>query len=114
MSRFPFLALLRQRLYDLLRHERDEASPIPAQPGIDGEPARDKLDQRIDATAYRRAVVSLPPGRREIFELHQIDGLSFVEVAERTGTSVAHVELEIAAALTHLTTRLHGDVGRPA
>lgn len=114
MSRFPFFALLRQQLYDLLRRHRAEASPVPTHPGNDGGPAGDMLGQPIDATAYRSAVVSLPPDRRAIFELHQIEGLSFAEIAERTETSIAHVEREIAGALTYLTTRLHGDVDRPA
>ncbi len=68
----------------------------------------------IDATAYRLAIASLPPDRRAIFELHQVEDFPYIEIAERIGTSVAHVEQEIAAALTHLATRLRGDLDRPA
>lgn len=69
--------------------------------------------QAIDATAYRLAIASLPSDRRAIFELHQVGGLPYTEIAERTGTSVTHIEREIAAALTHLATRLQGDLDRP-
>lgn len=77
-------------------------------------PAEISAVQAIDATAYRMAIASLPPDRRVIFELHQVCGLPYAVIAERTGTSVANVEREIAAALTHLATRLKGYVDRPA
>lgn len=114
MSRFPFCARLRQWLYDLLRRARAEASPALMAPSIDGGPDRSMLDQPSDAAAYRMAAATLPSDRRAIFELHQIGGLSFAEIAERTGASVAHVEHEIAAALTHLVTRLQENADRPA
>lgn len=69
--------------------------------------------QAIDATAYRMAIGALPPNRRAIFELHQLGGLPYTEIAERTGTSIADVEREIAAALTHLALALQGDLDRP-
>ncbi|MFA6115447.1 MAG: sigma factor-like helix-turn-helix DNA-binding protein [Sphingomonas sp.] len=79
----------------------------------DQMPAEILSVQAIDAAAYRLAVASLPPDRRAIFELHQIGGLPYTEVAERTGTSVADIEREIAAALTHLAMCLRGDPDHP-
>lgn len=75
----------------------------------DRSPAEISSVQAIDATAYRLAIASLPPDRRATFELHQVGGLPYTEIAERTGTSVAHVEREIAAALIHLTTWLQDE-----
>lgn len=79
----------------------------------DQMPAEPSSIQAIDATAYRMAIAALPPDRRAIFELHQLAGLPYTEIAERAGISVADVEREIAAALTHLALALQGDLDRP-
>lgn len=79
----------------------------------DQMPAEISSVQAIDATAYRMAIAALPPDRRAIFELHQLAGLPYTEIAERAGTSVADVEREIAAALTHLAIVLQDDLDRP-
>jgi len=67
----------------------------------------------FDASVYRVALASLPAGRRELLELHQIDELSFVEIAEMRGISAADVEREIAAALGHLAVRLEAELDPP-
>lgn len=66
-------------------------------------------ERPLDAAAYRAALAALPVERRELLELHQIEGLSFIEIAERRGTTAAQVEGEIAAALGHLAISLEGD-----
>ncbi len=67
----------------------------------------------VDASAYRTALASLSAGRRELLQLHQIDGLSFIEIAEMKGTSAADVEREIGAALGQLAVCLEADVDAP-
>lgn len=63
----------------------------------------------LDAAAYRAAVAELPVQERELLELHQIDGLSFIEIAEAKGIAADEVEREIAAALGYLVIRLERD-----
>lgn len=58
--------------------------------------ARDSL-RRIEAALYR-----LKPRTREIFLAHRLDGLSYAEIAERTGLSVKGVEKQMSKAIAHL------------
>ena len=43
---------------------------------------------------------------REVFLAHRLDGLSYVDIAKRTGLSVADVERHIAEAIVHLDREL--------
>ncbi|RJG49577.1 hypothetical protein D0Z70_24185 [Sphingobium terrigena] len=90
------------------------AAPAVLETSPDHLPAEISSVQTTDATTYRLAIALLPPDRRAIFELHQLGGLPYSEIAERTGTSVAHVEREIGAALSHLAIRLQDDLDRSA
>ena len=47
----------------------------------------------------RAAFASLPQLTQEVFWAHRIDGLTYPEIAERTGVSVRQIEREIARAL---------------
>lgn len=58
--------------------------------------ARDSL-ARIEAVMRR-----MKPRTREIFMAHRLDGLSYGEIAERTGLSVSGVEKQMAKAMTML------------
>lgn len=58
--------------------------------------ARDMLS-RIEA-----AMLRLKPRTREIFLAHRIDGLSYVEIAARTGMTVKGVEKQMSKAIAHL------------
>ncbi|WP_225010191.1 sigma factor-like helix-turn-helix DNA-binding protein [Novosphingobium percolationis] len=87
--------------------------PVELETTSDQMPAEILSVPAIDAIAYRLAIASLPPERRAIFEMHQIGGLPYTEIAECTGISVADIEREIAAALTHLTMCLRGDLDHP-
>lgn len=49
-----------------------------------------------------RAVRKLPRLQREIFLAARLDGMSYAEIAERTGLSVGQVEREIAKALVSI------------
>lgn len=100
-------------LSDVARAHPD-IGPRAREATADRSPAEISPVQGIDATAYRLAIASLPPDRRAIFDLHQLGGLPYSEIAERTGTSVAHVEREIGAALSHLAIRLQDDLDRSA
>ena len=58
--------------------------------------ARDML-RRVEA-----AMVRLPAMTREIFMAHRVEGLSYAEIAERTGLSVKGVEKQMSKALVRL------------
>lgn len=86
------------------------ARPAVLETSPDHLPAEISSVPVTDATTYRLAIALLPPNRRAIFELHQLGGLPYTEIAKRTGTSVADIEREIAAALTHLAIHLQDDL----
>lgn len=54
-----------------------------------------------------KAVAGLPRREREIFLAHRLDGMSYEEIAERTGLSVPRVERHLARALHRLDRALH-------
>lgn len=58
--------------------------------------ARDSL-ARIEAVMRR-----MKPRTREIFMAHRLDGLSYSEIAERTGMSISGIEKQVAKAMTML------------
>lgn len=68
-------------------------------PGLDQHrllESRDML-RRLDA-----AMMRLRPKTREIFMAHRIDGMTYAEIAERTGLSVKGVEKQMSKALVQL------------
>lgn len=48
------------------------------------------------------AMRALPRLQREIFMAHRLDGLSYAEIARRTGLRVDHVERHVARAIRRL------------
>lgn len=64
--------------------------------------SRDRL-RRLEA-----AMLRLRPRTREIFLAHRLDGLSYAEIAERTGLSVKGVEKQMSKAIAMID-RLAGD-----
>lgn len=55
-----------------------------------------------------QAMLSLPPKTREIFIAHRVHGLSYQQIANRTGLSVRRVERHIARALYGIDRTLEG------
>lgn len=55
-----------------------------------------------------QALTTLPCRDREIFLAHRVDGLSYQEIANRTGLSVRRVERHIARALYGIDRALDG------
>jgi RNA polymerase sigma-70 factor (ECF subfamily) len=53
-------------------------------------------------------MMRLRPKTREIFMAHRVEGLSYSEIAERTGLSVKGVEKQMGKALVQLDRYLHG------
>ncbi|MGN6279002.1 MAG: RNA polymerase sigma factor [Sphingomonas sp.] len=75
----------------------DEAS-LPAT-----DPSQEKgLEVQDLHRRYRDAVRELTPRTREVFLLHRVDELTYLEIGARLGISVSTVEYHIMRALVHL------------
>lgn len=73
-------------------------------PGIDQQrllESRDML-RRLEA-----AIQKLRPRTREIFLAHRVEGLSYAEIAERTGLSIKGVEKQMSKAILQLDRLTH-------
>lgn len=75
-------------------------------PGIDPHrilESRDML-RRLEA-----AIMRLRPRTREVFMAHRVEGLTYAEIADRTGLSVKGVEKQMSKALVQLDRMLNRD-----
>lgn len=98
----------RNRALNRLRHlkveNRDEefdTDSLPARATTDAPAAEGELED-----ALRRAIDSLPPRCRQVFELNRLQGLKYAEVAQAMGVSVKAVEAHMARALRTLREQL--------
>lgn len=108
--------IARHLLADRRKRKRPEASSIPLESVVPRrlEPSED------EANDLRRALGTLPTADREVFLLSQVGGLSYAEVAQVTGASVAAVRSRIFRARSTLRSVLdsgpsvarHEGVGR--
>jgi len=109
----------RNRITDLFRGKKREASREPAVTTEDGETLQwEDLLPTPDAgpeSAYARSVLleemdaaldELPEGHREVFVAHEFLGYSFRELAEQTGVSVNTLLSRKHYAVLHLRERL--------
>jgi RNA polymerase sigma factor (sigma-70 family) len=60
------------------------------------------LESRDTLRRLELAMSSLKPKTREIFLAHRLDGLSYAEIAERTGLSVSGVEKQMMKAIAKM------------
>ena len=109
----------RNRITDLFRSKKREASKEPAVTTEDGETLEwEDLLPSPDAgpeSAYARSVLleemdaaldELPEEQREVFVAHELLGYSFKELAEQTGVSVNTLLSRKHYAVLHLRERL--------
>ena len=109
----------RNRITDLFRSKKREASKEPAVTTEDGETLEwEDLLPAPDAgpeSAYARSVLleemdaaldELPEEQREVFVAHELLGYSFKELAEQTGVSVNTLLSRKHYAVLHLRQRL--------
>jgi RNA polymerase sigma factor (sigma-70 family) len=107
----------RNRVIDLFRRRRREAISI-AEPSDDGEVGLGELLPSLDGgpeAAYARRVLldeladaldELPEAQRSVFIAHELEGVSFKELAERTGDSVNTLLSRKRYAVLYLRRRL--------
>lgn len=67
------------------------------------------LESRDMLVRVEAAMLKLRPKTREIFMAHRIDGLSYAEIAERTGLSVSGVEKQMSRAIAKIDRMLDRD-----
>jgi RNA polymerase sigma-70 factor (ECF subfamily) len=89
---------------DRHRHARsqhaDQHCAIEDEEIVSADPQPDRvLAGQQQLALIKRAIAALPPRCRQAFLLHRFDGLSYREIARRTGTSERTVENQIAHAL---------------
>ncbi|MGQ0588633.1 MAG: RNA polymerase sigma factor [Sphingosinicella sp.] len=60
------------------------------------------LESRDMLRRLEAAIMRLRPRTREVFMAHRVEGLSYAEIAERTGLSVKGVEKQMSKALVQL------------
>jgi len=109
----------RNRITDLFRSKKRQASSAPAVRTADGEEVQwEDLLPSPDAgpeTAYARSVLleemdaaldELPEEQREVFLAHELMGYSFKELAQQTGVSVKTLLSRKHYAVLHLRRRL--------
>lgn len=65
------------------------------------------LESRDMLRRLEAAMMCLRPRTREIFMAHRIDGMTYAEIAERTGLSVKGVEKQMSKALAQLDRTLN-------
>lgn len=68
-----------------------------------------RLEARDSLARLEAAMATLKPRTREIFMAHRLEGLSYAEIAARTGLTVWGVEKQIGRAIDHLRRKM----GRP-
>ena len=74
----------------------------PRSPSFAGPDPVGQLESRDLLRRLERAMLRLRPKTREIFMAHRVEGLTYAEIAERTGLSVKGVEKQMSKALRHL------------
>lgn len=94
--------LLRDVARTAARHQSDRHVTVDEQtlPGADQQ---EQLEARDMLRRMEAAMLKLRPITREIFMAHRLDGLSYAEIADRTGLSVKGVEKHMSKAIAQVT-----------
>ena len=98
--------LLKDRAKADFRH----SAPLHVAADEEALPGFDQLRHLESRDMLRRleaAMMRLRPRTREIFMFHRIDGMTYAEIAERTGLSVKGVEKQMGKALAQLDRMLN-------
>lgn len=95
--------IARNILIDRLRQRRRMGTIVYSLDEGRDAPSRATQAERIEAKdllcLYRRAVRAMSPKTRRVFVMHRIRGLTYKQIAERIGISVATVEYHMMQAL---------------
>lgn len=92
-------------LKDRIKQDRRRSAALHAvadEEALAGHDQQGLLESRDMLRRIEAAMVRLRPRTREIFMANRIEGLSYAEIAERTGLSVKGVEKQMSKALAQL------------
>jgi RNA polymerase sigma-70 factor (ECF subfamily) len=98
--------LLYDRAKAARRHATSFHQPFEEE-RVQGHDQQRLLEHRDLLNRLEKAMLKLKPRTREIFMAHRLDGLSYAEIAERTGLSVKGVEKQMCKAIAQLDRTLH-------
>ena len=90
------------------RKVRGVSVGVEAAEEMSGSDGRKVVESRQDLAAVSAAMAELPEDQRALVALVCIDGLSYKEAAEITGTPIGTVMSRLARARRELHARLHG------
>jgi RNA polymerase sigma-70 factor (ECF subfamily) len=102
------LQATRNRSLNAIRHRAIERRSEPQLvDGVARLPSTDAaVREREVEVAIQGAIADLPDRCRQVFELSRVQGLKYLEIAERMGISVKTVEVQMGKALRILRERL--------
>lgn len=110
MARSRALDALRVRQRDAARLAAVEAEPLPLATWSDPEDEALVKERQEEVV---RALSALPYTQRQALEMAYYDGLTQVEIAERTGTALGTVKTRIRSGLMRLRDLMVGTEVRP-
>lgn len=93
--------LLRDRAKTALQRSLARHAPADEE-SLAGPDIVAALEARDLLNRTQNALMRLGPKTRDIFLAHRVDGLSYSDIAKRTGLSVKGVEWHMTKAITHL------------
>lgn len=93
--------LLRDVARTASRHQSDRHVTVDEQ-SLAGADQQKHLEARDMLRRMEAAMLKLRPITREIFMAHRLDGLSYAEIADRTGLSVKGVEKHMSKAIAQV------------
>lgn len=101
-----FFLILRNRCFAEQRKSRSQVS-LDAAAAV---PTSDRSDDGTEAAerrrALRRALMRLTAEQREVFVLKHVEGMSYIEIAERLNTSVPSLKMRMHRAYDSLREQL--------
>jgi RNA polymerase sigma-70 factor (ECF subfamily) len=107
------LSITHHRAIDILRRRRP-ASALPevetAEPALTAPDVWPEVAQTLDRAAVGAAMATLSEPQREALQLAYFEGLTQVEIAERTGTPLGTVKSRVRLGLLALRRALEGEM----
>ena len=89
---YPWLRTIAGNLCTDVGRRRARVQPAPAVDPGPTEGGQERIVDLVDLALLEQAMSRLPDRHREVLELREGDGLSYEQLADRTGTSVGTVE----------------------
>lgn len=100
--------------HDLLRKRVRRPQSADVDPAWLPGAAQDEIGAVELDLDLRRALGALRPEHREVVVLHSLVGLTYTEIAERTGVALGTVKSRIHRAHAHLAALLQGEASEPS